>query len=66
MTKREFFDHAKKGLVGGVFWSIGVSIGFAIVSAFIAAFLSRVDTIPMIGNFVAAVVEQTQNNLESR
>lgn len=66
MSKKEFWENAKKGLVGGMFWSIGVTIGFAIVSAFIIIFLSQVDTIPVIGNFVADVVEQTQRNLERR
>lgn len=66
MTRKEFLEQAKKGLVGGVFWSIGVSLGFAIVSAIIIGVLSNVDTVPIIGSFVADVVEQTQRNLESK
>ena len=66
MTKREFWGHAKEGIVKGIFWSIGVTIGFAIVSTFIVAILSQVDTVPVIGNFVAQVVTQTEKSLGSR
>ncbi len=66
MTRKEFAEHAKEGIVKGIFWSIGVTIGFAIVSTFIIVILSQVDTISVIGNFAANVVEQTQKNLESR
>ncbi|OGM32856.1 hypothetical protein A2803_05995 [Candidatus Woesebacteria bacterium RIFCSPHIGHO2_01_FULL_44_21] len=66
MTKKELAEHAKKGILGGIFWSIGVTIGFAVVSTFAIAFLSQVDTVPIIGNFMADVVEQTQRSLESR
>jgi len=64
--KKEFIKEARKGIVGGIFWSIGVTIGFAIVSTFLIGILSNINTLPIIGNFLADVVEQTQKNLESR
>jgi len=64
--KKEFIKEARKGIVGGIFWSIGVTIGFAIVSAVLIGILSNINTLPIIGNFLADVIEQTQKNLESR
>ena len=63
MTRKEFFTRAKENIVNGIFWSIGVSLGFALVSTFIVAILSQVDTVPVIGNFVASVVTQTEKSL---
>lgn len=66
MTKKEFWEQAKQSVVGGIFWSIGVTIGFAVVSVLLITVFSRVDTIPVIGNFVADVVEQTRWSLERK
>lgn len=66
MNKKDFYSTAKTGLVNGIFWAIGASIGFAIVSTVIVALLSRIITIPVLGDFVAAVVEQTEISLNSK
>lgn len=66
MTKTEFFNHAKHETVKGIFWSLGATIGFALVSTIFVVLLSSINTVPIIGNFVAQVVEQTERNLENR
>lgn len=66
MNKKEFFTTAKTGLVNGIFWAIGASLGFAIVSTLLIAILSNFITIPVIGDFVADIVEQAQYSLERR
>lgn len=66
MTKRKIVDIAKDGLISGIFWSFGVTIGFVIISTVVVAVLSRFDTLPVIGNFVANIVEQTQYTLQNR
>lgn len=66
MTKKEFFKTAKTALVNGIFWAMGATLGFAIVSTILIAILSRVNTLPVIGDFVADVVEQTEKSLEGR
>ena len=66
MTRKEFSMWAKESFVKGIFWSMGVTIGFAIVSSIVVVILSRINTLPVIGNFVANVVQQTEKNLENR
>lgn len=56
---------AKKGFIQGFFWSIGVTLGFAFVTAIVALLLSRIDTVPVIGNFVADIVRETLRALGS-
>jgi hypothetical protein len=59
MTKKEFFEQAKRGLVGGIFWSIGVTIGFVIVTLILAFIATNLITLPLIGNALAGVVRAT-------
>lgn len=59
MTKKEILQSAKQNIVNGIFWSIGVSIGFAIVTTLLVFVFSRLEALPVIGNFVASIVEAT-------
>jgi len=61
--KREIF---KAGIVGGLGWAFGVTIGFAIVSIIIIFLVNRAGGIPLIGDWIAKVVESTQTQLELR
>ena len=63
---RGYIDDIKHGIFKGIGWSFGVTFGFALVSVIIATFLSQFVSIPVIGNFVASVVEATQASLSSR
>lgn len=62
-SKREIF---KAGIVGGLGWAIGVTIGFAIISIIIIYLVDRAVGIPLIGDWIASVVEATQAQLELR
>lgn len=66
MTKKEFFTYAKEGIVKGIFWSIGVSIGFALVTTLLVFVLSQAETLPVIGSAIASVVRATLESLGSR
>jgi len=60
------FKKFKEGFVGGVGWSFGATIGFVIVSTLIAISLRSLGALPVVGNFIAQVVEATQTQLERR
>jgi hypothetical protein len=62
-SKRETF---KTGIVGGLGWAFGVTIGFAIISVLIIVLVDRTSVTPVIGDFVTSVVEYTQQQLETR
>jgi ABC-type thiamin/hydroxymethylpyrimidine transport system permease subunit len=47
-------------------WAFGVTIGFAIISAILAAFLSQVNGTPIVGNFIASIVEAIIKSLSIR
>jgi len=66
MKSSSFTEHIKKGLIGGFFWAIGVSLGFTFVSIVTIFFLSRFISFPVVGGFVASVVEATQATLQTR
>jgi hypothetical protein len=63
MTKKEFWENAKQGLVNGIFWSIGASIGFAIVTTILVSLMSRAGTLPLLGSFIASIVRSTLQSL---
>lgn len=63
MTKKQIVEYAKEGILKGVFWSIGVSIGFAIVSVLLAFLAANIITLPVIGNAIADIVRVTLESL---
>lgn len=48
--------------VGGIAWSLGVSIGATLVLAILAFILSKINYVPLVGGFVAQIVEFVANN----
>lgn len=62
-TKKEIFN---SGLVGGLGWAIGVTIGFALISIVIITLVDRTSVVPVIGDFITQVVEYTESQLEYR
>lgn len=64
--KRPKRDIFKAGIVGGLGWAFGVTIGFAIISIIIIFLIDRAGGIPLIGDWIANVVEATQTQLELR
>lgn len=43
--------------LGGVVWSFGVWVGTALIAVIIIYFLSKVDLVPIVGNFVSEVTK---------
>jgi len=43
--------------LGGIVWSFGVWVGTAIIAVIIIYFISKVDFVPLVGNFLADVTK---------
>ena len=56
----------KEGIVAGIGWAFGVTIGFVLVSTILVFILQALGGIPLIGGWIAAVVEETQAQLIKR
>ncbi|RJR30394.1 hypothetical protein C4564_00240 [Candidatus Microgenomates bacterium] len=65
MKDRKIIKDLKEGVIKGFAWSIGVTIGFAFITTVVAVVLSRLDTIPVIGGFVASIVKETLRALNA-
>jgi hypothetical protein len=64
MHKR--FKDFKDGFFGGLGWSFGVTIGFVIISALLVIALQAFGGLPVIGSWIADVVESTNQELMFR
>jgi hypothetical protein len=65
-TQRNYSEIFRAGLIGGIGWAIGVTLGFAIISAVAITLLDRTSVIPILGNWIAEIVENTQMHLNLR
>lgn len=66
MTKKEWWENFKKGWIGGLGWSFGVTLGFVIISTLLVIFFNILGGLPLIGTFVADIVQTTQQQLKTR
>lgn len=56
----------KEGFFAGIGWAFGVTIGFVLISTLIVLVLRRLGGLPIIGSWIADIVEETQNQLLRR
>lgn len=63
VSKRELI---KRGFYSGVGWAFGVTVGFVIVSSVLVILLGQVGGIPLIGGWIAGIVDATLNQLSQR
>ena len=56
----------KKGFVQGLGWSFGITIGFVLVSFILVLILQALGGLPLIGKWIASIVEETQLQLLKR
>ena len=56
----------KEGMVAGIGWAIGVTIGFVIISTILVFVLQQLGGLPIIGTWIAPIVEETQSQLLKR
>jgi len=55
-----------KNFLGGIAWAAGASAGFAILAMVMGFVLNKLGGLPVIGSFLASLVEVTQTALRSR
>ena len=56
----------KQGIISGIGWAFGVTIGFVLISTLIVFILNLLGGLPLIGNWIAGIVEVTQTQLQER
>lgn len=56
----------KEGVIAGLGWAIGVTIGFVLISSVLVLILRQLGGLPLIGDWIASVVEETQSQLVKR
>lgn len=57
---RKFFT----GLLGGLGWGIGITLGTSAFIILIGFLVSKIDFVPILGDFFAQVIKSAQNNLQ--
>lgn len=56
----------KRGIVRGMGWAFGATIGFAIVSTVLVFVLRKAGGLPLVGSFIATIVDATIDQLVNR
>lgn len=51
-----------QNFLGGIIWSLGVTVGLTLVAAILGFALSRINLVPIIGDFVSGVTEFVEEN----
>jgi hypothetical protein len=54
------------GFIQGMGWSFGVTLGFIIISILLVYVLKLLGGMPLIGNFIAGIVESTLEQIKFR
>ena len=50
--------------LGGIAWSFGSFIGLAIIAVIAGYLISRIDLIPIIGNWIAAILQDATSKFQ--
>ncbi len=58
-SKKELFFN---NLIGGIAWGLGATVGAAIILALTGVILTKVNTVPVIGNYVENVLQYIAEN----
>ena len=65
-TKLTFAELLRRGFYSGVGWAFGATLGFVIVSTILAFILRQAGGLPVVGNFIATIVQSTIEQLSKR
>ena len=60
-SKQKFLQ----GMLGGLGWGIGITVGTAAILAILGLIVSKIDFIPIIGHFSAEVIKAAHQNLNT-
>lgn len=61
-AKRKFIN----GLLGGLGYGIGLTLGTTLFFIILGVFLSKIDLQPILGNFLADIIKSAQPNLRTK
>ncbi len=64
--KTPLYTLFKQGLVSGIGWAFGVTVGFVLISSLMVFVLGRLGGLPLIGDWLASVVDATLAQLSLR
>lgn len=56
----------RRGFYSGISWAFGATVGFVLVSTIMVFILSRAGGLPLVGSFIASVVQSTLEQLYTR
>lgn len=65
-TTSSFKRRLLLGIIGGIGWGIGLTLGTAALVVALGFFVSKIDFVPILGQFLADVVKESQTNLRIR
>lgn len=54
------------GFLGGLGWGVGITLGTSLLLVAIGFFVSKIDFVPIIGQFSADIIKAAQSNLKAR
>jgi len=60
------YPNFKQGFIAGMGWAFGVSIGFVLISTLLVFLLNILGGLPLIGSWIADLVETIQLQLQYR
>ena len=64
--KKGKFKLFKEGFIRGIGWAFGVTVGFVIISTILVVILRNLGGLPVVGSWIASIVEATQKQLTRR
>lgn len=54
------------GLVGGIGWGVGLTLGTGAVLTILGFFAAKIDFVPILGQFLSEIIKSAQHNLNTR
>ena len=66
LAETSYWRLFKKNVWSGFAWAIGVTVGFAFISTVVVLILGMLGGVPLIGGFIATIVEATNSALLNR
>ncbi len=66
MTRRKLRETMLHSFVGGIFTGLGITVGIAILAYILSLIVNLVGGLPLVGNYLANIIEATIYALNNR
>jgi len=63
---RGHWQHFLDGIIIGLGWAVGATLGFVIISTLLVVVLQGLGGLPLVGGWIASIVDVTQEQLIKR